>query len=79
MEKTKTCPHCGSDAENALILGDADPCLEGLLECGCGTDFTQRAASDGFAAAYRHPRFGINLFRATGMGRYVSIPGADLI
>jgi hypothetical protein len=79
MQKTKTCPNCGTDAENALILGDADACLEGLLECGCGADFTERAAHDGFAAAYYHPRLGINLFRATEMHKYVSVPGADLI
>lgn len=76
MEKTRTCPNCGGDAEDAIVLGDADADLEGLLECGCGATFTEKAGHDGFAAAYSHPRLGINLFRASG--RYVSIPGASL-
>lgn len=79
MEKTKTCPNCGNDAEATIVLGDADANLEGLLECGCGASFTENAEHDGFASAYFHPRLGINLFRAPGLGRYVSVPGASLI
>ena len=73
----KVCPHCGNNAENTIILGDADPALEGLLECGCGATFTERAGGDGRAAAYYHPRMRINLFRAAS-GGYMSVPGASL-
>ena len=79
MKKTTTCPHCGNPAEETIVLGDADPALDGLLECGCGASFTEKAERDGFASAYHHPRLGIDLFRASGMGRYVSVPGASLI
>jgi hypothetical protein len=77
--KTKTCPNCGGDANNAIVLGDADPKLEGLLECGCGATFTERADRDGYAAAYKHPRLGINLFRSVAFRRYMSVPGASLL
>ena len=76
--ETKACPNCGNDASETIILGDADAALEGLLECGCGATFTEKAERDGQASAYFHPRLGINLFRAAGMGRYVSVPGASL-
>ena len=79
MEKTKTCPNCGGGSEDAIVLGDADANLEGLLECGCGATFTEKAEHDGFAAAYVHPRLGISLFRSPGLGGYVSVPGASLI
>jgi hypothetical protein len=75
--KTTTCPNCGNDAHETIDLGDADPRLEGLRECGCGATFTEKAEADGFATAYLHPRLGIELFRASGT--YVSIPGATLI
>ena len=74
---TRTCPHCGNDASQTIILGDADPALEGLLECGCGAEFTEKAAQDGSAEAYYHPRLRINLFRIPG--QYVSTPGGTLL
>jgi hypothetical protein len=77
MEKTTACPHCGNPATETIVLGDADRDLEGLLECGCGAMFTEAAAADGSAEAYRHPRLGIDLFRASGT--YVSIPSASLV
>ena len=79
MEKTRTCPNCGNAVEETIVLGDADARLEGLLECGCGATFTEKAARDGFASGYFHPRLRINLFRATGLGGYVSVPGASLV
>jgi len=79
MNETKTCPNCGYDAGQTIVLGDADAALEGLLECGCGAAFTEKAAHDGFAEAYWHPRLRINLFRAPGFSRYVSTPGAALL
>lgn len=75
---TKMCPNCHGDANNAIVLGDADPALEGLLECGCGAIFTERAARDGFAAAYFSPRSGCNLFRSPGQQTYLSVPGGIL-
>jgi hypothetical protein len=77
--KTTTCPNCSNDANETIVLGDADPRLEGLRECGCGATFTERAERDGFAAAYFNPRLGINLFRAPGQRKYMSVPGASLI
>jgi hypothetical protein len=74
MMTTTHCPHC---ANETIILGDADANLEGLLECGCGATFTEKAAHDGFAEAYYHPRLRINLFRIPG--QYVSIPGGTLL
>jgi hypothetical protein len=76
---TSTCPNCGNDAEETIDLGDADPRLEGLRECGCGATFTVRAEPDGFASAYYHPRLRINLFRSSGDHTYMSVPGATLI
>jgi len=77
MMTTTHCPHCGNDANETIILGDADANLEGLLECGCGATFTEKAAHDGFAEAYYHPQLRINLFRIPG--QYVSIPGGTLL
>ena len=79
MRTTTFCPECRGDATNAIVLGDADPNQEGLLECGCGAVFTERAERDGFAAAFYSPRNGFNLFRSPDHKTYMTVPGANLL
>jgi hypothetical protein len=77
--KTTSCPNCHGPARDAIVLGDADRDLEGLLECGCGATYTERGACGGNAAAYQHPRLRINLFWCQGAQAYMSVPGASLL